>query len=1083
MQCAQCRHENPPQAKFCLECGARFAAPQSYTPRHLAEKILTSRSALEGERKLVTVLFADLKGSMELLAGRDPEEARKVLDPVLEEMMEAVHRYEGTVNQVMGDGIMALFGAPLAHEDHALRACYAALRMQETVTRRVEHLRLRANIPVQIRVGLNSGEVVVRSIRSDLHMDYSAVGQTTHLAARMEQMAAPGTIRLTRATVALAEDFVHVAPLGPTAVKGLPDPIEVFELSGASLVRSRLHAAATRGLTRFVGREAERDVLREALERASEGHGQMVAIAGAAGLGKSRLIWELVRSPRARDWLVLEAGAVSYGKNSSYAPVIDLLKSHVQIEPRDDVQKIREKLTGTLLSLDPALEATLPALLALLDVPVDDPGWTRLDPPQRRRRTLDALKRLLIRASQVQPLLLVFEDLHWIDSETQALLDTLVDVLPTARVLLLVTYRPEYTHAWKLTPHYRQLRLDALGAGTADALLDELVGPAGDVGALKRLLIERSDGNPFFLEEAVRALVETGMLLGERGAYRPARPIRSLPLPSTAQAILATRIDRLDPEDKRLLQAAAVVGKDVPLALLQAITDEPEERLRAGLDRLQAAEFLYETEIFPDLEYTFKHALGHEVAYGSLLNDRRRALHAALVSAHEQVYADRLTEHVERLAHHATRGELWDRAVVYAHRAGRRCIERSAYRDALLYLDEAAAAAEQLPEGRERLERAIDTRLDLRRVLIAVGEGFRSFERLFEAEDLAQRLGDPARIAIVATRMTTNLWLAGQTEQAEQYARRALEHAEALGEPDLAIAIHYTVATAATYWGDFARAETHAQRVLALLDGDHTRARGDGLMFPAVGARVQLAAAWAEQGRFDEGIQIGEEAVRIAESLRHPYGIAHAIAYLAVIHYHRGDHADGVALCERGLDLGEQAALGPLLPFLGGLLGHARIRSGDVEAGLLAIRNAITAQTAMGFRYGLSLLSSLLSEGLLLAGRLDAAVADAERGMALAVDCSERRMQASCHQVLGDIASRRDPPALATAVASYEQGLAIATELGARPVAAHCHRGLGRLYQRAGDREQARQHLTAAAAMYREMGMTYWLEQTATPDA
>ena len=302
MQCAQCRHENPPQAKFCLECGARFAAPQSYTPRHLAEKILTSRSALEGERKLVTVLFADLKGSMELLAGRDPEEARKILDPVLERMMEAVHRYEGTVNQVMGDGIMALFGAPLAHEDHALRACYAALWMQETVKREADRLWLRAGIPVQIRVGINSGEVVVRSIRSDLRMDYTAVGQTTHLAARMEQMATPGTIRVTRETLALAEDFVHVLPLGPTDVKGLPDPVEIFELTGASPIRSRLQAAATRGLTRFVGRDVETDLLGEALARAGAGHGQVVTVAGEAGLGKSRLIWELARSPRARDW-------------------------------------------------------------------------------------------------------------------------------------------------------------------------------------------------------------------------------------------------------------------------------------------------------------------------------------------------------------------------------------------------------------------------------------------------------------------------------------------------------------------------------------------------------------------------------------------------------------------------------------------------------------------------------------------------------------------------------------------------------------------------------------------------------------
>jgi predicted ATPase len=563
----------------------------------------------------------------------------------------------------MGDGIMALFGAPLAQEDHAIRACYAALRLQETVRLYAEEVRRAEGIPLQIRVGLNSGEVVVRSIGSDLRMDYTAVGQTTHLAARMEQMATPGTILLTRETLALAEGFVQVAPLGPMGVKGLPSPIEVFELTSASHVRSRLKAAAARGLTRFVGRDAEIELLSQALERAGGGRGQVVAIVGEPRVGKSRLVLEFTHSHRTRDWLVLEAASVSYGKATTYFPVIELLKSYFQIEPRDDARKIREKLAGKLLSLDRGLEPTLPVLLSVLDIPVDDPEWARLDPPQRRRQTLDSLKRVLLRESQVQPMLLVFEDLHWIDSETQALLDTLVGSVPTARVLLLISYRPEYTHAWGSKTYYQQLRLDVLPAASADELLDALVGRDAGLSALKALLVERTEGNPFFLEEVVRALAETKMLVGNRGAYRPAGPVRSLQLPTTAQAILAARIDRLAPEDKRLLQAAAVVGKDVPFVLLQAIADETEEQLHAGLARLQAAEFLYEARLFPEVEYTFKHALTHEVAYGSLLQSRRCTLHNRIVDAIETLYAHRVTEFVEQLAYHAFRGEAWEKAV------------------------------------------------------------------------------------------------------------------------------------------------------------------------------------------------------------------------------------------------------------------------------------------------------------------------------------------------------------------------------------------------------------------------------------
>src|SRR5215471_2989742 len=729
--CPACSASNAPGQKFCGECGAslsqgaaagKFASPESYTPKHLAEKILTSKTALEGERKQVTVLFADLKGSMELLADRDPEEARKLLDPVLEHMIEAVHRYEGTVNQVMGDGIMALFGAPLAHEDHAVRACYAALRMQQSVKRYAEGVFRSFGVPIQIRVGLNSGDVVVRAIGSDLHMDYTAVGQSTHLAARMEQMAQPGTILLTPETLALAEGFVQVASRGPVPVKGLAAPIEIFELTGVSPVRSRLQAAASRGLTRFVGRDAEIEVLRQSLERAGEGHGQLVAVVGEPGVGKSRLVWEFTHSHRSRGWLVLEAASVSYGKATTYFPVIELLRGYFGIEPRDDGRKVREKVTGKLLSLDRALEPTLAVFLSLLDVSVEDPEWTRLDPPQRRRQTLDALKRLLVRESQVQPVLLVVEDLHWVDGETQAWLDLLVESLPTARLLLLVNYRPEYAHGWGSKTYYQQVRLDALPAASAGELLEALLGAGQELEDLKRLLIERTQGNPFFLEERVRALVETHALPGERGAYQLAGQIQHLQLPATAQAILAARIDRLTPEDKRLLQAAAVVGKDVPFALLQAIAEEPEDSIRQSLTRLQAAEFLYEVRLFPELEYTFKHALTHEVTYGGLLNDRRRSLHAQIVVMTERLHADHLDEHVERLAYHAVRGEVWQKAVSYRQQAGARAQDRAVFGEAVAHFEQALEALAHLTEDGDTRVLTLDLRLALVRPLMSLGE-------------------------------------------------------------------------------------------------------------------------------------------------------------------------------------------------------------------------------------------------------------------------------------------------------------------------------------------------------------------------
>src|SRR5262245_20496246 len=797
--------------------------PLTYTPPYLAEKILTSRSALEGERKQVTVLFADLKGSTELIQGLDPEEARTLLDPALHVMMDAVHRYEGTVNQVLGDGIMALFGAPLAHEDHALRACYAALAMQTAMRHYAEQVRRAHGLEVQIRVGLNSGEVVVRAIGNDLHMDYSAVGQTTHLAARMEQLATPGSIRVTAATLRLVEGLIRVNALGAFPVKGLPDPIEVFELIGATALRRRLQATATQGLTRFVGRQTELDALQQALEQAGAGHGQVVAVVGEAGVGKSRLAYEFTHGHRTQGWLVLESASVSYGKAIPYVPVIDLLRRYAHVEDSDDLRTLRAKVTGQVLTLDAALQDIIPVLLALLDAVPEDSLFLTLDPPQRRRRTLDALKRVLLRESQVQPVLLVFEDLHWIDTETQALLDSLVDSLPTTSILLLVNYRPEYQHGWSNKTFYTQLRLDPLPPASAAALLQAVLGDDPSQESLKQLLIERTAGNPFCLEESVQTLVETGVLVGARAADRLTQALPAIQVPATVQAVLAARIDRLPPEEKRLLQTAAVIGTEVPFPLLQAIAELPEEALQRGLAHLQAAEFLYETRLFPEHVYTFKHALTHEVAYGGLLHERRRALHARIVDAMETLYTDRVAEHVERLAHHALQGEAWDKAVAYCRQAGIKAAVRSANREAVACFEQALGALGHLPEQRDTIEQAIDIRFDLRNTLLPLGENARIFACLGEAEALAKALDDPPRLARVSAYLSTACFVMGDNDRAVEYGERAFALIATLGDFSLQVELHFRLGQIYHAIGEYRRAMDVLRLNVEALKGDLVR--------------------------------------------------------------------------------------------------------------------------------------------------------------------------------------------------------------------------------------------------------------------
>jgi len=815
--------------------------PLAYTPAYLAEKILTSRSAVEGERKQVTVLFADLKGSMELLADRDPEEARQLLDPVLECMMAAVHRYEGTVNQVMGDGIMALFGAPIAHEDHAVRSCYAALAMQAAIRTYAEEARRAHGITVQIRVGLNSGAVVVRAIGNDLHMDYSAVGQTTHLAARMEQLATPGSIVLTVNTLRLVEGLVQVTALGPTPVRGLPEPVEVFELVGASTLRGRFQARVAGGLTRFVGRETELAALVQALERAGAGHGQVVAVVGEAGVGKSRLVYEVVHAHRLQGWRVLESASVSYGKATPYFPIIDLLRRYTHAEERDDVRTVRAKVTGQVLTLDETLQETIPALLSLLDALAEDSPFRTLDPPQRRQRTLDACKQVLLRESQVQPLLLVFEDLHWIDSETQALLDSLVESLPTARLLLLANYRPEYRHGWGGKTYYTQLRLDPLPPGSADELLQVLLGDDPSLAPLKRLLIARTEGNPFFLEESVRALVETGVLVGSPGAYRLAQALPTIQVPATVQAVLAARIDRLPPEEKHLLPTAAVIGTEVALPLLHAIAELPEAALHSGLAHLQAAEFLYETHLFMEHEHTFKHALTHEVAYSSVLQERRRVLHVRIVETLERFSPDRLAERVERLAHHALRGEVWDKALAYCRQAGEKALARSAHREAVGCFEQALSALPHLPEQRATREQAVGLRLALRSALRPLGDFGRILAYLREAEVLAEALDDPRWLGQISLFLSNYFYIMGAYDQAITAGQRALALARAGGEVVLDALANQYLGLAYQAQGDYRRAIDCLGQTVTSLDGARHRERFGEAFLPAVFSRAALA--------------------------------------------------------------------------------------------------------------------------------------------------------------------------------------------------------------------------------------------------
>jgi class 3 adenylate cyclase/tetratricopeptide (TPR) repeat protein len=1105
MKCVTCGHENPAEAKFCEQCAAsvaqacascgsrvssdakfcaqcghplkhvaddpRFASPKHYTPQHLADKILTSRLAFEGERKQVTVLFADIKGSMELLADLDLEDAQKLLEPVLERMIEAVHRYEGTVNKVMGDGIMALFGAPLAHEDHAERACYAALRMQETVTRYADDVQRSHGMPVTIRVGLNSGDIVVRAIGNDLQMDYTVIGQTVHLASRMEQMAKPGSVLMTANTLQLAEGYVSIRSLGPVPVKGLADPVQIYEVTGAGAARTRIEVAAQRGLTRFVGRDVELEQLRRGQQLAGEGRGQVVAMVGEAGVGKSRLVREFLHSQSTADWLIVESKTVSYGQATPYRPVIEMLTDYFKINVRDSTQSIRERVTGKILALDASLRDAIPPVLDLLDSLDEDDSFRFLDLVQRRQATYQAVVRMLLSESRVRPIIVVFEDLHWNDSLSLGLLNEVVVAARDARLLLLVNYRPEYKDEWTNRPNYRQLRLEPLASEGLAEFLHALLGSDGTLSSLKTFLVERASGNPFFVEEIVRRLVDTAVLDGVRGSYRLMRPFSSTEVPPTVRAVLAARIDALPAAAKHLLEEAAVIGHDVPFALLHAICGLAENQLRGLLDRLQTAEFIYSTQLFPDLQYRFKHALTHDVTYSGVLNERRREIHARVVNAIEELYADRLGEQVERLADHAEKGAIWDKALEYLQRSGVKAYSLHANADAARYFERALTVLKKLPETADNLRQAVDLRFELRNALLPLGETDPISRALDELDPILARLGDNLRSARYAAFRCNHHFLIGQQRRAIEFGETGVHLARQGGDRVLMGELFYRLAQSYYALGEYRQAIKLLEQSLEFTANEFRRDRYDLSIIPSVMNRTWLVFALVECGHFSAGMSHAKRALEIAEGAEHP--LSEVLGWLSIGHVlqRKGELEGAVSALERGLSLCDSWSFRVWRPRLASALAVAYARAGRAEQGLQLALAAVSDAEQMHLIADKPGLLIRLGQVSLIGRRTEAALMLGKQAVEIAVAQEAKGDEAWARFLIGRACWASDPKDLDESEKQLDMAVRLATECEARPLVAFCDTTLNGIHALRGDQVSAKEFDAAATAIYRDLGM------------
>ena len=1097
--CPSCGFSNSPSFKFCSECGHELSIPskappkdlsfdeklgkiQRYLPKGLTEKILSQRNKIEGERKQVTVMFCDMEGFTQLSEKLGPEEAYTIMDQVYEILIHKVHDYEGTVNEMTGDGIMALFGAPIALEDAPQRAIRSGLAIHREMTIFSDRIKQESDVMplLKMRIGIHTGPVVVGTLGNDLRVEFKAVGDTVNLASRMEGLAEPGTTYVSDDTFKLTEGFFRFEALGKREVKGKEEPVKTYRVIAPSTSRTRFDVSAERGLTPFAGRERELELLQDGFKRAKSGRGQAISIMAEAGVGKSRLLYEFRKGVANEDATFLEGKCLSYSRGVAYHLLIDSLKANFDIKEVDGDTQITEKVKKGLQILDVDESFTLPYFLELLSVKDSGIDKIAMSAEARKDRIIEAFKQIVLKGAEIRPLILAYEDLHWADKSSEEVLKYVLESIPGARVLMIFSYRPEFVHTWGGKSYHSQVNLNRLSNHESLAMVTYLLGTEDVDSDLEDLILEKTEGVPFFIEEFIKSLKDLQIIEKRANSYRITKDIQTMTIPGTIHDVIMARVDSLPESAKVGLQTGAVIGREFGYDLIMRVTGFPEQELLSHLSVLKDSELLYERGIYPQSTYIFKHALTQEVAYNSLLLKRRKGVHEDIGRAIEQIYPERLEEFYEMLAFHYSVSENSEKTYQYSELSGEKAMRNYSNWEAFRFYKEAINALNQLPETEERNRRQIEVYLLVSIPIARLGYPEDSLEILQDGERLAKELGDKKGLGTFYSRLCHYYTIkGGDPLLGAKYGEQCFKEAEKIQNIELMAPMACDLCAAYIFLGEFLKLVDMVPKVLAFLEKTQRKSDFFGSRFNVYTALCTYCGyALGMLGDFEEGKAFCEKGLPYSLEVNDLYGLGWSKLIYGCLFFNMGDGENTIEQLQESIRYLEKGQGVLLLGWAWTTLGAGYFFLGDLETALKHIEKGRKIHNDQGMSFYRSLHYWLLSEVYFASGDLKNAQSSIEEALKLSQKNKEKHMEGMSWELLGSILGKTDISQRLKAEEYILKGIKILEELGVKPWASQGYLFLGELYADTGQKEKALEHLKKTKERFQEMGMHYWLAKT-----